>query len=155
MNIVSIPVTIDELAALWKMRHGEVVAAIPNVTPPATNTAVLPVALITGKCQYKILGEHRSAKTSVAAYLDILTTLSSVEPDLPERLSLVTPASSRNHIARSRDGVYPLRPDLGRKAREFAPGWYAGRNIADREKRRILQRACGILGLQFGKDVAF
>jgi len=164
MNIVNIPVTMDELVALWKLRHGEIDTVIRTISRPtarpviektATTRASPPVALAVGKFQYKILGEQRSAKSSVAAFFDVLTTLSSLEPSLPARLSLVAPANTRNHIARSPAEVYPERPDLGRKSREFAPGWYAGINIADREKQRILRLACGILGLQFGKDIVF
>jgi hypothetical protein len=72
---------------------------------------------------------------------------------LPERLSRVAPTNTRNHIARSAAEVYPGRLDLAMKSHEFAPGWYAGVNISNDEKRRLLRLACICLELQFGKDV--
>lgn len=164
MDTVNIPVTVDELVALWNLRHGNS-AAVPPPNRGLLVSAVLQeqkkaglaprITMGSGKFQYNILGEQRRAKNSITAYLDILTTLFNLDSNFPERLSEVAPANTRNHIARSREGVYPLRPDLCRKARMFAPGWYAGTNIADREKRRILVLACQALGLEFDKDIQF
>lgn len=164
MNTVNVSVTMDELVVLWKLRHGDTDTASQAIlrsevreipVKMATTRISSPAVPTSGKFQYRILGELRRAKSSIVAFLDILATLSSLEPNLPERLSLVAPASTRNHIARSPADVYPRRPDLGRKAREIAPSWYAGINIADREKRRILKLACDILRLQFGRDIVF
>lgn len=155
-----------EGGASGALRHGDNKTAsqtIPRLaereklgaTATATASPWPSILSATGKFPYEILGDKRRAKSSVDAYLDILTTLSRLEPNLPESLSLVARANTRNHIARSPNEVYPKRPDLGRKAREFASSWYAGTNLADREKVRILRLACAVLKLQYGNDIVF
>ena len=164
MNLVNIPVTMDALLALWAVRIADNEAASQTIlrlverekSRKVTITSTFPSASpVHGKFQYEILGVKRRAKSSVEAYLDILMTFARLEPKFPEELSIVAKGRTRNHIARSPAEVYPERLDLSRKARQFASGWYAGINIADREKTRILRLACSILRLRFGTDVRF
>lgn len=164
MNLVNIPVTMDALQALLALRKDDNEPASQTIirlagregSMAATSTIGLPPAPpATGKFHYQILGEKRCTRSAVDAYLDILATLSSLESMLPERLSLIARGNSRNHIAPSPAEVYPARPDLAKSARKIAPGWYAGINISNRDKIRILRLACSVLKLHFGKDVVF
>ena len=70
-----------------------------------------------------------------------------------ERLSASVSTRSRNHIARSPEAVYPLKPDLAAYTIEVIPGWWLGTNIANREKMRIIRKACEAAGLAFGADI--
>ncbi len=164
MNLINISVTTNELVALWNLRHSETgpIIQVPselilNIVAEKTQVkATFPLTPPSqGRFLYQILGEKRSAKNAVDAFVDILKVLANLEPTFAAKLSHLTPGNSRNHIARSPTDVYPNRPDLGKNAREFAAGWYVGTNIADREKCRILRLACDILGLQFDKDIIF
>ena len=164
MNLVNVSLTMNALLALWAMRTGDgesVSQAILRVTDRSKPPAVEPIPSMpkavsqTGKFSYEIMGEKRQARSAVDAFIDILTTLSKCESSLPHSLSLIAPANSRNHIARTKAEVYPRRPDLGKNAREFYPGWFAGINIADREKIRILRLACSLLRLRFEKGIIF
>lgn len=152
MKLVNIEVTPKELVALWNLRHAD---PAPAIQRPAAPNSIPAMQRATGKVSYNVLGEERRAKTCIEAFIDILSTLSNLDPSLPGRLAEKARATSRNHIARSQSEVYPRRPDLVRYSREFAPGWYVGTNIANREKIRILQLACEILRLKFGKDIVF
>ena len=164
MNLIQISVTPSEMVALWNLRQIEDVKANPplqlhvssnDTLPPLAKCEIVTSAMQSGRIPYAILGEKRSAKNSKLAYVDILRELSILDPKLPAQLALTAPGSSRNHIAPTATQVYPRRPDLGKNSIEFAPGWYAGTNIADREKKRILRLACKHLGWEFGKDVDF
>lgn len=166
MNLVNIPISMDALQALWALRKDDNEAASQTIlrlagcqtsSETASSAALPPVAApnATGKFQYEILGDRRSTGSAIDAYLDILATLAALEPTLPEKLSVVARGNSRNHIAPTPGGVYPERPDLAESARQFAPGWYAGTNICNRDKLRILRLACGVLGLDFGADIVF
>jgi len=164
MNLVTISVTTGELVALWNLRHNDADTTKPKILPatthsvsssPLTENETRPAPLSLGKVHYEVLGERRHAKDSITAFTDILTIFSNLVPGFPERLLLVVPGNSRNHIARSPAGVYPERPDLAKSARRFAPGWYVGSNISGQAKERILRLACEVLGLEFGKDVIF
>src|SRR4051812_1861393 len=120
MNEVTISLTMDALLALWKIRDGDDKTASQTILriagreqlkppiPASASAATLPAAKFT----YEILGEKRHAKSSIDAYLDVLTTLSTLEPQLPDLLSRAAKANTRNHIARTCSEVYPNRPDL-------------------------------------------
>lgn len=164
MNLIPISVTPKELVALWNLRLLE--REISEQLPPTRQLNKAAVITLpktehswstrsAGNFHYAILGEKRSSKNSIEAYIDILRELSNLEPSLPIQLAQVSPGNSRNHIATSVAQVYPRRPDLGKNSLLFAPGWFAGTNIANREKIKILDLACKILCLEFGVDVMF
>jgi predicted type IV restriction endonuclease len=83
----------------------------------------------------------------------ILRALSRKNPNFLERLSQQVPSRTRNHIASRPEAVYPHRPELAEYTVELEKGWYLGTNIANREKLRILEKACEVEGLTFGKDL--
>jgi hypothetical protein len=105
-----------------------------------------------GRVKYEVLGEARQAPTDIDAFLDIVRTLSRCEPGLLKRAAPLVGGRTRNHIARTRDAVYPLRPDLARDAK-LIDGWYVGINISAYDKRHILRGICRAVGLTFGIDV--
>ena len=105
------------------------------------------------KGDYRILGQNRHAANATAALVDILKTLAHRDPKFLDTVAPLVQGSSRNHIARSRDRVYPLRPELSEYTIEFVPGWWLGTNIANREKIRIIKKACEAAGLSFGLDI--
>ncbi len=164
MDLINISVTTNELVALWNLRHSETGPINQALSCIESNIVSEKIEVKTtfplmppsqGKFHYQVFCEKRSAKNAVDAFVDILKVFAVFEPTFAEQLSLLAPLTSRNHVARSPSEVYPKRPDLGKNAREFAPGWYVGINIKNDEKRRILSLACGVFGLQFGKDIIF
>jgi hypothetical protein len=87
------------------------------------------------------------------ALIDILRILQKRNSSFLERLSLLVRARKRNHIARTREDVYPLKPELIEYTMELVPGWWLGTNIANRDKMRIIQKACESEQLVLGKDI--
>jgi hypothetical protein len=85
--------------------------------------------------------------------IDILKIISAKDAAFLEKLSASVSSRSRNHIARSPEAVYPLKPQLAEYTTEILPGWWLGTNIANREKMRIIRKACEAAKLTFGKDV--
>ena len=103
--------------------------------------------------QYQILGEHRRAPNAIEALLDILRTFAKSNPRFLVDLSPLVRTKRRNHIAESREEVYPNKPALIEYTTEIVPGWWLGTNIANREKMRIIRKACDAQKLQFGRDL--
>jgi hypothetical protein len=103
--------------------------------------------------EFEILGVKQSAKNAKEAMIAILRSLASHAPDFWEKLAQHARSRTRNHVAQSREAVYPNRPDLAESALEIAPGWWIGVNIANREKDRIIKAACHCANLKFGRDV--
>lgn len=102
---------------------------------------------------YELLGYEHTARNAKEALLKILQELARDDPRFFERLAPRVKTRQRNHIAARKEDVYPSRPDLADHATEIRPGWWIGLNIANREKRRILERACDVAGLTFGEDL--
>lgn len=102
---------------------------------------------------YELNGQPFNARSAKDALLDILGKLSGGDPRFYERLAPLVAKRTRNHIASSPDQVYPNRPDLRGTVLEIAPGWWLGLNIANREKRSILMKACEVAGLRFGEQL--
>ena len=102
---------------------------------------------------YCLFGIDRVSATAKDALIEILREMAKQDPQFFDKLSQTAQGKRRNHLSRTREGVYPLRPDLADNAIEIAPGWWLGVNIANREKRRILERACEVLHIEFGKDL--
>jgi hypothetical protein len=105
------------------------------------------------KISYRVLGQSKHAVNASEALIDILRILQKRNSSFLERLSLLVRARKRNHIARTREDVYPLKPELIEYTMELVPGWWLGTNIANRDKMRIIQKACESEQLVLGKDI--
>lgn len=46
-----------------------------------------------------------------------------------------------------------MKPGLWKHTEPFAPGWLVGTNESDAKKRELLELACQVMGLRFGRDV--
>lgn len=103
--------------------------------------------------QVRLDGEIHAVKNAITGLMQILRHLSARDPTFLDRLAVRTLGRARHHLARSREDVYPHRPDLVDSATELLPGWFIDTNISNREKLKIVRHACDVAGLQQGRDV--
>ncbi len=96
-----------------------------------------------------------AAKDATATFLALLRQLAREFPAHMPQMAAAAKGRSRNHIAQSRDEVYPDKPELLNTVVELVPGWYVGTNVANREKHRIVKAACEACGVRFGTDLTF
>ncbi len=122
-----------------------------DVTPPG-GVAGTPQR-VAGKIAYQLFGRTYQVRNAKVALVEILAEMEKRDGAFYEKLSRKVQGTQRNHIARRKEEVYPERPDLADTATEISPGWWIGLNIANREKKRILLRACEVLDIEFGKDL--
>jgi predicted type IV restriction endonuclease len=106
------------------------------------------------KIVYIILGRKEQADNAIDALLTILRTLAERNSGFLEKLSTVVRARTRNHIAQKREDVYPEKPELIEYTTQLVPGWWLGTNIANRDKMRIIKKACEVESLVLGKDIS-
>lgn len=106
-----------------------------------------------GRLQFEVFGEVRSASNAIAALVCILGRLAERFPHRMDGMASAVRSRTLTYIARSPEALHPGRADLARRAREFYPGWFVDSVIANRDKHRIVMRACSALGLVFGRDV--
>jgi hypothetical protein len=159
-----ISVAPDVLSRLLALRHTEgedlgkvlrrLVGGAANTVAKPPAQAVIGTSLAKGaSVRYQLLGETHTAVDATEALINILSDLAQYDNGFFAKLAVRVRGRTRNHLARSRSEVYPERPDLARYAKEVAPGWFIGCNIANREKEKILRAACEVMGLAFGRDL--
>ena len=107
-----------------------------------------------GRTRYTVLvlGEILPVSTLVEALAKVLNMLADLDPEFLERLER-TGGRTRRNVARGPHAIYPGRPDLSRYALEFRPGWWIGTNYSRRDICRIVEDACRVTGLAYGRDV--
>jgi predicted type IV restriction endonuclease len=118
--------------------------------PKVSSTAIVSERSIS----YKIFGRPKHADNAIDALLDILRTLAGRNPQFLEKVSPAVRGRTRNHIARAREDVYPEKPELIEYTTQLMPGWWLGTNIANRDKMRIIGKACEVEKLILGKDIS-
>lgn len=122
----------------------------PSSPTPRTST-VKPVS--ERGVSYQIFDQTKKSGNAIDALIDILRTLANRNPHFLGQLSQVVAGRTRNHVAVSRENVYPLKPELAEYTVELVPGWWLGTNISNRDKIRIIRVACDVEKLAFGKDI--
>lgn len=126
-------------------------AAVPDM--PRTSGANEPISFSERNVQYRLFGKARQARNATEALVDILRTLQSRDGTFLERLAPIVPGRTRNHVAREKSDVYPGRPELVDFTIELVPGWWLGTNISNRDKMRIIEKACQLERLTLQRDV--
>jgi hypothetical protein len=102
---------------------------------------------------YEFLGRRLSARSAIDVVIAVLREMANKDSRFFEKFESVARGRSRNHVARRIEDVYPGHPQLAKYVLEVVPGWYFGTNIANREKKRLLEAACKVAGLRFGTDL--
>ena len=61
---------------------------------------------------------------------------------------------TRRYLARSPEELYPGRPDLAREhSAKLKSGWYLGTNVSKAQIERIIEMACEVAPLRFGREL--
>lgn len=107
------------------------------------NAARYRLTILDETCEAASLGEV------VATAVDVLGEL---DPRLFHRARELV-GNLRRYLAERPEDLYPGRPDLVHCARRCRCGWWVPTNISRRDTCRILERFCGVLGLNWGEDV--
>ena len=104
---------------------------------------------------FQIKGSRVQARSARDVLVRVFEELADRDPEFLDRfVSLPKHGRNRRYVARSRDELYPGRPDLGSAcASEIRPGWYVGTNYGTKQIEKILTMACEVAGLRMGRDV--
>lgn len=93
--------------------------------------------------------------TDVDAYIWALRELRARTPDLYAALRERCATKARTFFARTPVGLFLATPDLADEAshyRRLDANWYADTNLKNQQKEAVLIKACGVAGIQYGKD---
>ena len=102
---------------------------------------------------YTLNGKIIPARNASAVMVNILNELSSRDPSFIERFVSRKHGKKRRYVARTREELYPGRPDLAEYSKQLSSGWWIGTNYSKSNIRQIIQLACEVAGLRFGHDL--
>lgn len=102
---------------------------------------------------YEINGNYVACRMGRDVIAGVFRSLASRDPQFPERFATQVKGKKRAYLARSRTELYPGRPDFANQSVEIAPGWFVATHNSSDLKKRIIQKACKVAGLQYGVDV--
>ena len=100
----------------------------------------------------ELLGQRVEAASARDGMTKALEGLQDLDHTFLEKLS-AEKGRTRRIVARRPEALYPGRPDLARYSLKICGSWYVGTNYSLRDIRRILQIACNVAGIQYGRDL--
>jgi predicted type IV restriction endonuclease len=100
-------------------------------------------------------GKQYPARNARDVLVRVFAKFADRDPMFLERFAtLPKHGRTRRYLARSRDDLYPGRPDLVRDfSHELRAGWWLGINLSRNAIERIVEMACEVAGLTYGVDL--
>lgn len=132
-------------------------SGVPRPSPPVG--AVAPVRAKPSPASsgfgFTIDGQDFLCRNGRDVLVSVFEELTRRDASFPERFAaLPKHGRSRRYLARDRDELYPDRPDLvANHSHRLSSGWWLGVNVSRKAVERIVQMACGVAGLRFGRDL--
>ena len=102
---------------------------------------------------FSFRGQFHSARSAREVIQKILITFAEGDPEFLERFAARKHGRKRRFIARSRNELYPGRPDLANQAVKLVQGWWMGTNYGRGSIKRKARLACEVADVEFGKDL--
>lgn len=104
---------------------------------------------------FTIDGQHYAARNARDVLVSVFEALTKRDGTFLDRFaSLPRHGRTRRFLARSPDDLYPGRPDLARDhSVQLSSGWWLGTNVSRAQINRIIEMACEVARIRFGRDV--
>lgn len=126
----------------------------PAKSEPDRRPQIREPALRSGAIGFILQGREFPARSAREVLINVLNELSSRDPGFLERFAARRHGRRRRYVARTREELYPDRPDLCRDhSHRLNSGWWVGLNYSKESIRRILEMACEVSRLRFGSDL--
>ncbi|WP_230370705.1 hypothetical protein [Paludibacterium denitrificans] len=118
--------------------------------PPARKGAAFPTSI-----GFVLDGQHHAGRNACDVMIQAFETLAARDASFPERFAaLPKHGRTRRYLSKTRDELYPDRPDLCREySTKLKSGWWVSTNHSRATIRRIIEMACDVVGLRFGSDL--
>lgn len=99
-------------------------------------------------------GDERPCRSAREVMISLFELLAERDPSFLERFAARKHGSTRRYIARNQYELYPGRSDLcERESHRLRDGWYIGTNYSRDNIKQIIQLACEVAGIRFGRDL--
>ena len=120
----------------------------PLVTPAAVGGPVPKVGFVFN-------GQPYPARNARDMLVTVFEVLSKRDPTFLERFaSLPKHGHTRRYLARSPKELYPGRADLAHESKQLSSGWWLGTNLSRASIERIIQMACEVAQIGYGRELS-
>ncbi|MCP5196008.1 MAG: hypothetical protein H6974_04325 [Gammaproteobacteria bacterium] len=127
----------------------------PVLAPAARPSAAPPPIAIPNSVGYTFEGRFVPCRNGREVLVAVFEALSKRDSTFLERFAARPKhGRTRRYLARSPDELYPGRPDLAREhSFKLHSGWYVGTNVSHARIERIIEMACEVSKVRFGKEL--
>jgi hypothetical protein len=110
---------------------------------------------IRGNMGFVLQGREFKARNARDVFIKVMEQLSSQDQGFLGRFDARPKhGAKRRYVARTMEELYPGRPDLcPGNSHQLKSGWWVGTHYSKRSFKKILEMACEVAGLCFGKDL--
>lgn len=126
--------------------------AAPAVSrAPASNNSATRLAAI----GYTLEGQFTSCRNGREVLVSVFEAFAVRDSTFLERFAARPKhGRTRRYLARTPDELYPGRADLAREhSFKLKSGWYVGTNVSHAQIERIIEMACEVSRVRYGKDL--
>ncbi len=107
-----------------------------------------------GPSSFTIDGETRRFAVAKDLLSEVFSELATRVPTFCERFATEVRGHSRPYLARDRYELYPNDPArCVSESRELPGGWWLGLHMPNKQKEKLIRRACEVAGLHYGTDL--
>lgn len=108
-----------------------------------------------GQVGFSLNGKFFRQRNAKDVLVNVFEALAERDASFLERFaSLPRHGRKRRYLARTPDELYPGRSDLAREnSVRVGSGWYLGTNASRQAINRIIEMACEVAGINFGRDL--
>ena len=108
-----------------------------------------------GGVGYTFEGRFTPCRNGREVLIAVFEALATRDPTFLERFAARPKhGRTRRYLARSPDELYPGRPDLAREhSFKLQSGWHVGTNVSHAQIERIIEMACEVSRVRFGKEL--
>ena len=128
-------------------------SAVAKRKPRKSSAAPPPGTDLLPGTGYTIDGEFTECRWGRDVIAGVFSTLAARDPSFAGRFSKEVRGKKRAYLARSKADLFPGHPELEGQSVEISPGWFLSTQNSSDAKRRLIEKACRVAGLQSGEDV--
>lgn len=124
--------------------------------PPTPSPPLAPKGSSHDSVGFVLNGQRFPARNARDVLVSVFETLSRRDETFLERFAaLPKHGRTRRYLARNPEELYPGRPDLSHEhSTQLSSGWWVGTNVSRAQIERIIEMACDVARINFGRDLS-
>ncbi|GAB4459728.1 MAG: hypothetical protein OHK0029_22680 [Armatimonadaceae bacterium] len=135
--------------------HVPLAPNLVSVSPARVQESKGTIPKPTGSIGFTLHGKFHSCRNARSVLVEVFEALTTLDPTFPKRFaSLPQHGRIRRYLADNLNDLYLGREDLAQEhSVQLSSGWWLGFNLSRARVQRIVETACGVARIQYGKDL--